>query len=76
MTYNSTQEIPLFLGAPHKQSLIVAANITSGSLAIQFKVGTGWVTAETFTTSFVKEVLCNGAPIRCLVTGTVEYDVY
>lgn len=75
MVFNSTQDLPSFAGAAHKQTLILAANITSGSLAVQFKVGNIWVTAETFTSSFVRELNCSGMAVRCVVTGTVEYEV-
>jgi hypothetical protein len=77
VTYTTTQELPLFLGAKNRANsgLIIAANITSGSLAVQYKVGSNWVTAETFTESFVRSMDCAGFQIKCVVTGTVEYSV-
>lgn len=74
--FNTTQELPMFQGTPHKPTLIVAANIgASSSLAIQFKVGNTFITADTFTSSFVRELNCSGMIVRFVVTGTVEYDV-
>ncbi len=74
--YTQTTELPVFLGAPHKPNLIIAANIQAGgSLAIQYAVGATWITAETFTTSFVREINCSAHKIRILVTGTVSFEV-
>ncbi len=71
----TTAILPVFLGTPHKQDLLIIANIISGSIAIQYQVNTTWVTAETFTTSFVRSINTAGARVRVLVTGTVEYKV-
>lgn len=74
--YNATAELPIFLGTSFKPTLIIAAKISAGgSLAIQYKVGNQWVTAETFTADFVREMTCAGMRVKCVVTGTVQYVV-
>lgn len=74
-TTTTTAEMPRFIGDAAKPTLIMVANITSGSLAVQYKVGAAWVTAETYTTSTVKELVCSGMSIKLVITGTVEVMV-
>lgn len=77
-TYTTTQELPVFQGAPHKQYLVIKGAISSGSVDIQFLNGNNWETIldAPFTANFNKCLYCAGVPVKIVVTGTVQYSVY
>lgn len=74
-TYTETTELPIFLGAANKLTLLIAAKITSGSLTVQYKAGNDWIDVETFTEDFAREVNCSGMLVKFVVTGTVTYTI-
>ena len=77
-TYTATQELPLFMGANHKQYLVIKGSISSGSIDIQFKNGENWesILDTPFTAAFNKCLYCAGVPVKIVVTGTAQYSVY
>jgi hypothetical protein len=77
-TYTSTQELPVFQGAQHKQYLIIQASISGGgSVDIQFNNGGTWqsVLDTPYTANFTKNLYCAGVPVKIVTTGTVTYSV-
>lgn len=55
-----------------KSQLLV--DITSGSVTVQYKLGTGWVDSEVITESGVY-IVDRRNDMQITVSGTVEYDV-
>lgn len=74
-TYTETTELPIFLGAANKPTLLIAAKITSGSITVQYWAGDAWIDVETFTEDFAREMNSAGMLVKIVVSGTATFTV-
>ena len=72
--HTTTQTFGPYNNGKGSDTRVLATNVGSDTVELQYKVGDNWVSHEVYSADVIKTVNVAGLTWKVVVTGTAEFD--